>query len=96
MKKRVAQLLTVALLFSASARAQTPPDNAQVERLVDSLGQSFVTTHGAPAVSIAVIRGKDTLAFGARGLSGIETTWRPHRTACFALDRLPNNSRRPL
>lgn len=72
MKKRVAQLLAAALLFSTSARAQTLPDNAQVKRLVDSLGQSFITTHGAPAVAIAVIRGQDTLAFGAWGLSDIE------------------------
>ncbi|MEP6766055.1 MAG: serine hydrolase [Gemmatimonadaceae bacterium] len=72
MTKRVAQFLTLALFVSVNAHAQTPPDNAQVKRLVDSLGLSFVITHGAPAVSIAVMRGEQTLALGAWGLSDIE------------------------
>ena len=72
MKQRVAQFLAFALLAVSAAPAQNLPDKAQAKRLVDSLGSSFVTTHGAPAVAIAVIRGADTLAFGAWGLSDIE------------------------
>jgi D-alanyl-D-alanine carboxypeptidase len=72
MKTRSLPLAVLALAASTAVNAQSLPPKAQVERLVDSLGADFVATRGAPAVSIAVVRGHDTLAYGGWGKADYE------------------------
>lgn len=62
----------LACAFAATAQSQSLPRKADVARVVDSLGADFVANRGAPAVSIAVVRGNDTLAFGGWGKADYE------------------------
>src|SRR6202022_1103098 len=48
------------------------PSKAAVARLGDSLATDFIATRGAPGVSIAVVRGRDTLLFGGWGKADYE------------------------
>src|SRR5205085_11224134 len=57
---------------SAPSQAQSVPSKASVARMVDSLAAEFITTHGAPAVSIGVFRGRDTLVFSGWGKADLE------------------------
>lgn len=60
-----------AVAFQASG-AQSPPPKARVAYVVDSLAADFIATHGAPGVSIAVVRGGDTLVMGGWGKADLE------------------------
>jgi len=66
---RAASALLVAAI---PIRAQSVAPKATIARTVDSLAKDFVATHGAPAVSIGVFRGGDTLALGGWGKADIE------------------------
>ncbi|MEO7041114.1 MAG: serine hydrolase domain-containing protein [Gemmatimonadaceae bacterium] len=57
---------------SATISAQTPTAKATVARIVDSLAKDFIATNGAPGVSIAVVRGRDTLVMNGWGLADLE------------------------
>ena len=59
-------------LATAPLAAQSPPPKAVVIRVVDSLARDFITKRGAPGVSIAVVRGHDTLTFGGWGKADLE------------------------
>lgn len=63
----------VGLALSAvpAAFAQSP-SKASVARVVDSLAKDFIATRGAPAVSIAVVRDRDTLVMGGWGKADLE------------------------
>lgn len=65
-------LLALALLAVASGtRAQESDDGAIIAR-IDSLAKDYMTLKRAPAVSIAVVRGKDTLVMKGYGLASRE------------------------
>jgi CubicO group peptidase (beta-lactamase class C family) len=72
---RVAQTpLALFLLLAAvasTAQAQESDDAALVAR-IDSLARDYMTLKKAPAVSIAVLRGKDTLVMKGYGLANRE------------------------
>jgi CubicO group peptidase (beta-lactamase class C family) len=55
-----------------SAPAQSLPPKAAVARVADSLAKDFIASGGAPGVSIAVVRGRDTLLFGGWGKADLE------------------------
>ena len=61
-----------ALLLAAPAHAQSLPSKADVARAADSLAADFIATRGAPGVSIAVVRGRDTLVLGGWGKADLE------------------------
>lgn len=67
-------MLTVALLLVSAqgARGQQMPSRAEVARVADSLARDFLAARGAPGVSIAIIRGRDTLVFGGWGKADLE------------------------
>jgi CubicO group peptidase (beta-lactamase class C family) len=65
--------LALALAAVASPiRAQESDDAAIIAR-IDSLAKDYMTLKKAPAVSIAVVRGKDTLVMKGYGLASRET-----------------------
>lgn len=59
------------LLLPGTLAAQLPPTTI-VRPQIDSLARAFIAEHGAPSVAIAVVRGKDTLAFAAWGKADLE------------------------
>ena len=63
-----------ALGISARAEAQARPSKAQVQRVVDSLARAFTNdkVNGAPGVSIAVVRGNDTVVMKGYGMADLE------------------------
>lgn len=66
-------LLAAPLAFGASSlAAQALPPAARVAATVDSLARAWIAARASPAVSIAVIRGRDTLAFGGWGMADLE------------------------
>jgi D-alanyl-D-alanine carboxypeptidase len=71
-----AALVVAGGLFGISTRAaaQASPLKAEVARVVDSLARQFITdhAHGSPAVSIAVVRGTDTLVINGWGRADVE------------------------
>ncbi len=62
----------LALALSPPAVGQTPVPRAVAARLVDSLARAFVADRGAPGVSIAVVRGDDTLVMNGWGMADLE------------------------
>jgi CubicO group peptidase (beta-lactamase class C family) len=64
-------LLLLTLLPSVMPGQGVPPA-ARVRRVADSLASAFVRGAGAPSVAVAMIRGRDTLAFGAWGKADLE------------------------
>ncbi len=66
------ELAVIALLLAPPLAAQTLPKPATVHRIADSLAAAFVTSGGAPSVAVAMVRGTDTLAFGAWGKADLE------------------------
>jgi CubicO group peptidase (beta-lactamase class C family) len=70
---RLAPLLLAIAFLGASthARAQEFDDAATIAR-IDSLAKDYMTLKKAPAVSIAVVRGKDTLVMKGYGLASRE------------------------
>ena len=67
-------ILTALLVATTSATsgAQARPAKATVARVVDSLAKDFIATRGAPGVSIAVVRGRDTLVMNGWGRADLE------------------------
>ncbi len=57
---------------SATSEAQPSPAKATVARIVDSLANDFIAAQGAPGVSIAVVRGRDTLVMNGWGRTDLE------------------------
>ncbi|HTI64754.1 MAG TPA: serine hydrolase [Gemmatimonadaceae bacterium] len=64
-------LVGLALSAISSAVAQLPP-KASVARVVDSLAKDFIASRGAPGVSIAVVRDRDTLVMAGWGKADLE------------------------
>jgi D-alanyl-D-alanine carboxypeptidase len=64
--------VTLSAVAFLTAGAQSPPPKGTVNRLVDSLAAHFVATHGAPGISIAVVRRGDTLVMGGWGKADLE------------------------
>lgn len=62
-------LTTMLALPLASQAVPAPP---AVRRVADSLAAAFVRADGAPSVAVAMVRGNDTLAFGAWGKADLE------------------------
>ena len=62
---RSIRLAVLVVLLAQPLTAQTLPKPAAVRRIADSLAAAFVTSGGAPSVAVAMVRGTDTLAFGA-------------------------------
>ncbi len=62
----------LSLTLSAPAVGQAPVSRADAARLVDSLARAFVANRGAPGVSIAVVRGSDTLVMNGWGMADLE------------------------
>ena len=70
----VAGLVMFAGLSSANAQRSTVTRDVFRAR-ADSLVYTYLAESGAPSVAFAVIRGVDTLAYGAHGLANVEA-WR--------------------
>jgi CubicO group peptidase (beta-lactamase class C family) len=71
----VAALVAAGTLgVSGRAPAQSRPAKAQVSRTVDSLARAFIADRerGSPGVSIAVVRGSDTLVMKGWGMADLE------------------------
>lgn len=66
--------LGVTLGVAPRADSQKLPSKAQVQRVVDSLARAFTMdkANGAPGVSIAVVRGNDTLVMKGWGTADLE------------------------
>jgi CubicO group peptidase (beta-lactamase class C family) len=67
------RLITAALLVAGTARAQiaTPHERAVFVTRVDSLVHAYMAESHAPGVSVAVVRGRDTLVMAGFGLADI-------------------------
>jgi CubicO group peptidase (beta-lactamase class C family) len=73
MRRSLPRSLSAALLALPSVvAAQALPGKAEVAHRVDSLAAAFVSSNGAPAVSIAVVRNGETLASGGWGFADVE------------------------
>jgi CubicO group peptidase (beta-lactamase class C family) len=72
--RRTPFALLLALSFSASASvaAQALPPVATVARVTDSLAHAFLAAKSAPSVSVALVRGKDTIVVKAWGMADLE------------------------
>jgi D-alanyl-D-alanine carboxypeptidase len=60
------------LLVPTMATAQTP-DRATLAARIDSLARDFIATRGTPGLSLAVVRGSDTIVMTAYGVANVET-----------------------
>jgi D-alanyl-D-alanine carboxypeptidase len=60
------------IALAVSANAQSLPSKGEAARIIDSLAASFVAARGAPAVSIAVVRGNDTIVMNGWGKADYE------------------------
>ncbi|CAN5315851.1 hypothetical protein BH09GEM1_BH09GEM1_32480 [soil metagenome] len=70
---RIARIaISLVVLALPVAGAQSPPPKATVAHVVDSLATDFIATHGAPGISIAVVRRGDTLVMGGWGKADLE------------------------
>ncbi len=56
----------------SSLPAQALPTAPVVSARVDSLARAWLAAHGSPGISIAVLRGGDTLAYGGWGMADLE------------------------
>ena len=68
-------------LSSATAQRSTITRDAFRPR-ADSLVYTYLAETRAPSAAFAVIRGNDTLAFGAHGLANVEVWRAPTATTC--------------
>ena len=68
----VALLFALSLAAASLGAAQNLPPAATVARVTDSLAQAFVAAKRAPSVSVALVRGTDTIVVKAWGTADIE------------------------
>ncbi len=80
----LACLATFAGISSASAQRSTITRDAFRAR-ADSLVFTYLAESHAPSASFAVIRGMDTLAFGAHGLANVEAWRAPTATTIYEI-----------
>jgi CubicO group peptidase (beta-lactamase class C family) len=66
------RVLLALLVAPVALSAQALPSVAVAHRLADSLARDFVARGESPSVSIAVIRGTDTIAIAAYGTADLE------------------------
>ena len=79
-----AGLAIFAGLSSATAQRSTITREAYRPR-ADSLVYTYLAESRAPSASFAVIRGKDTLAFGAHGLANVDAWKAPTATTIYEI-----------
>jgi D-alanyl-D-alanine carboxypeptidase len=72
MRIRFASLLVAASLTPAFTNAQSLPTVAAAHRVADSLARDFVARGQSPSVSVAIIRGADTIMMAAYGMADLE------------------------
>lgn len=77
-------LATLAGLSSATAQRSTITREAFRPR-ADSLVYTYLAESRAPSASFAVIRGSDTLAFGAHGLANVDAWRAPTATTIYEI-----------
>lgn len=70
-------LLASPAILASQAPNPAPPDRATLLARVDSLVKDYMTVRKAPAVSVALLRGSDTLVMKGYGLASLEA----HRPA---------------
>ena len=80
----LAGLLMSAGLSSASAQRSTITRDAFRAR-ADSLVFTYLAESPAPSAAFAVIRGTDTLAYGAHGLANVEAWRAPTATTIYEI-----------
>jgi D-alanyl-D-alanine carboxypeptidase len=80
----LAGLVMLAGLSSASAQRSTITRDAFRPR-ADSLVYTYLAESRAPSAAFAVIRGKDTLAYGAHGLANVEAWRAPTATTIYEI-----------
>jgi len=80
----VAGLAMLAGLSSANAQRSTVTRDAFRSR-ADSLVFTYLAESHAPSASFAVIRGGDTLAYGAHGLANVEAWRAPTATTIYEI-----------
>ena len=66
----VAVAMTAA--YGAATAAQSRPPVRAVQRVVDSLAHTYIEAQHAPAVSIAILRGSDTIVRAGYGFADLE------------------------
>ncbi|MGH7615953.1 MAG: serine hydrolase domain-containing protein [Gemmatimonadaceae bacterium] len=81
---RIAGLAMLAGLSSASAQRSTIARDAFRQR-ADSLVFTYLAESRAPSASFAVIRGSDTLAYGAYGLANVEAARAPTAATIYEI-----------
>ncbi|MEO8621473.1 MAG: serine hydrolase domain-containing protein [bacterium] len=81
---RVAALAMLAGLSSAAAQRSTITRDAFRPR-ADSLVYTYLAESRAPSAAFAVIRGNDTLAFGAYGLANVDAWRAPTATTIYEI-----------
>jgi len=81
---RLAALAVLASFSSATAQRSTITRDAFRPR-ADSLVFTYLAESRAPSASFAVIRGNDTLAFGAHGLANVDVWRAPTATTIYEI-----------
>ena len=81
---RLAGLALLAGLSSANAQRSTITRDAFRSR-ADSLVFTYLAESHAPSASFAVIRGSDTLAYGAHGLANVDAWRAPTATTIYEI-----------
>ena len=80
----LAGLAMLAGLSSASAQLSTITRN-ELRQRADSLVFTYLAESRAPSASFAVIRGNDTLAYGAHGLANVDAWRAPTATTIYEI-----------
>jgi CubicO group peptidase (beta-lactamase class C family) len=81
---RLACLALAAALSSAAAQRSTI-SRAEFRSRADSLVFTYLAESHAPSASFAVIRGNDTLAYGAHGLADVSAWRAPNATTIYEI-----------
>lgn len=87
---RASRLAGLAILagFSSAAAQRSAITPEQFRPRADSLVYTYLAESRAPSASFAVIRGKDTLAFGAHGLANVDVWRAPTATTVYEIGSL--------
>jgi CubicO group peptidase (beta-lactamase class C family) len=86
----LAGLLVLAGISSATAQSSAPAQRSTITRQefrprADSLVFTYLAESRAPSASFAVIRGNDTLAYGAHGLANVDAWRAPTATTIYEI-----------